>query len=374
MPSIDIVIDSEISRSIRCRQLESMFDVPPQSRSKLKWNGNLPIEKGNWNVGLIVGSSGSGKSIIGKEVFKNKYTPSLIWKGKAVIDDFDKKYPIDEVAKVCQAVGFNTIPAWFRPYKVLSTGEKFRVDLARRMLELDDPIVLDEFTSVVDRQVAKIGAYAVQKYFRKLNKKFVGITCHYDVVDWLMPDWIFEPATMKYQQRPRGLLRRPKIKVEIRKVEYGLWKLFAPFHYLTAELNKAARCFALFIDDQPVSFTSILHYPNPRVKNIKRFTRSVTLPDWQGMGLSPFLTMKVASAYKALGFRVRNYPAHPAYIRALLKDPNRKLVKKPNIYQKTQKGITSKVNPNKVCRPCAVFEFVGNAMDKEKARKLIDGR
>jgi len=243
MPSIDIMIGSEVSRSIRCQQLEAMFDVPPQDRASLKWHGELPIDNEDWNIGLIVGPSGSGKSTIGKEVFKDKYNPIFNWEGKAVIDDFDSELPIGDVARVCQAVGFNTIPAWFRPYKVLSTGEKFRVDLARRMLELKDPIVLDEFTSVVDRQVAKIGAYAVQKYMRKLKRQFVGITCHYDVIEWLMPDWIFEPATMNFEQRPRGLLQRPKIEIEIRKVEYGLWELFAPFHYLTAELNKAARCF-----------------------------------------------------------------------------------------------------------------------------------
>jgi ABC-type ATPase with predicted acetyltransferase domain len=84
-----------------------------------------------------------------------------------------------------------------KPQAVLSNGERFRVDLARRLLELPDPIVVDEFTSVVDRQVAKIGAHAVQKFVRKHNRRFVAATCHYDVVEWLQPDWIFSLRTCR---------------------------------------------------------------------------------------------------------------------------------------------------------------------------------
>lgn len=187
---INVKRESEISRSIRCQQLEAMFDVPPSEKSILEWQGDIPIEKDNWQIGLIVGPSGSGKSTIGKELFGDKYHINIEWGALSVIDDFKSGLSIKDIAQACSVVGFNTIPAWLRPYQVLSTGEKFRVDIARRLLELSDPIVIDEFTSVVDRQVAKIGANAVQKYIRKNSRKFVAISCHYDIIDWLMPDWI----------------------------------------------------------------------------------------------------------------------------------------------------------------------------------------
>ena len=79
-----------------------------------------------------------------------------------------------------------------KPFSVLSTGEQFRVALARHLLSDDDPIVVDEFTSVVDRQVAHIGSIAVSKYVRKRDRKFIAVTCHYDVIEWLQPDWILE--------------------------------------------------------------------------------------------------------------------------------------------------------------------------------------
>jgi len=56
-----------------------------------------------------------------------------------------------------------------------------RVDIARAIL-MDKPIIVfDEFTSVVDREVAKISSYAIQKAVRRTNKQFIAVTCHYDV-------------------------------------------------------------------------------------------------------------------------------------------------------------------------------------------------
>lgn len=70
-----------------------------------------------------------------------------------------------------------------------------RVDLARALLE-NDFIVFDEFTSVVDRQVAQTASIALNKTIKKLNKQFIAVTCHYDILDWLQPDWVFDTNTM----------------------------------------------------------------------------------------------------------------------------------------------------------------------------------
>ena len=96
------------------------------------------------------------------------------------------------------------------------------MDLARRLLELPDPILCDEFTSVVDRQVAQIGSHAVQKHVRKLGRKFVAVSCHYDIIDWLQPDWIFEPATMAFTRR--SLQQRPTLECVVSRVPYAAWQ------------------------------------------------------------------------------------------------------------------------------------------------------
>jgi hypothetical protein len=223
---------------------------------------NLPIEDRQWGVGLIVGPSGSGKSTILNHCFGGER--AITWGGDGVVDDFPAEASIEVVQGVCSAVGFNTIPAYLRPFQVLSNGEQFRVTMARRLLEstADAPIVVDEFTSVVDRQVAKIGAHAVQKWVRRNHRQFIAATCHYDVIDWLQPDWTFEPATRMFSWR--SVQPRPSLPIRISKVAYPAWSLFAPFHYLTRELNKAAQCYVLFAGEEetPAAFGGVLHRPN----------------------------------------------------------------------------------------------------------------
>lgn len=368
MPSIDFVVQTDLSRSTRVKQLEAMFDVPPETKVTLRWRGELPIEGQEWNVGLIVGPSGSGKSTIAQRIFGDHV--ALTWDGKSVIDDFARELSMQAISEVCQAVGFNTIPAWMRPYSVLSNGERFRVDLARRLLELPDPVVVDEFTSVVDRQVARIGAHAVQKFIRRNKRQFVAVTCHYDVIDWLQPDWIFEPATMSFTGR--SVQRRPSIDVEIARVPYAAWRIFAPFHYLTAELNKAAQCFVLSVDGQPASFAGMRHQVHPQVHDIQACSRLVTLPDWQGMGFAMILIDKVSEAYKAIGKRVHTYPAHPSLIRSFGKSAHWRMTKKPGTYSAMSKGTSKTVKPGDYGgRPCAVFEYTGPSMDVATARQLL---
>jgi ABC-type lipoprotein export system ATPase subunit len=374
VPSIDLVVETEISRSARARQLEAMFDVPAAEKCKLRWTGELPIESQPWNVGLIVGPSGSGKSSILKKVFGNEH--AFKWAGKSVIDDFAEKRSIAEIASICQAVGFNTIPAWLRPFCVLSNGERFRVDMARRLLELNDPIVMDEFTSVVDRQVAQIGAHAVQKYVRKNNRQFVAATCHYDVMEWLQPDWILEPATMSFTRR--SLQRRPELSIGIARVQHSAWKLFAPFHYLTADLHVAARCFALFVNDQIAAFAGMLHRPHPKVRDIIGCSRLVTLPDWQGLGLAMILIEKLGGAYKAIGKRVHTYPAHPSLTRSFDKSSSWKMEKRPGKIFSASGNRLRALQGESVSgasalggRPCAVFSYQGFAMDTTSAEGLI---
>lgn len=370
MPSIDILIDYKVSRSTRCQQLDAMFDVPPQERSKLEWKADIPFEKEDWNVGLIVGPSGSGKTTIAKKLFGTEYHPKLEWGEGAVIDNFRNDLSISDIAEVCSSVGFNTVPAWMRPFHVLSNGEQFRADIARRITELPDPIVIDEFTSVVDRQVAKVASWTVGKLARKKNRKIVAVTCHHDVTEWLCPNWVFDVGAMKYA--PRGCLqhgyKRPELKAEIRKVSKDYWKIFSKYHYLTAELNPAAQCYCLFIGDRPVSFCGILHLPNSRVKNLKRISRVVTLPDWQGLGLVYHLINTLGAAYKALGFRFRNYPAHPSFIRSNIRSPQWRLARKPKIIQ----CQGTRINPSKLSRNCAILEYVGAKMDPEIARELTN--
>jgi ABC-type polar amino acid transport system ATPase subunit len=74
-----------------------------------------------------------------------------------------------------------------------------RVDVARALCLPQKRIVFDEFTSVVDREVAKIGSYAISKAVRaQSGKQFIAVTCHFDVIDWLEVDWVYNTDTMEF--------------------------------------------------------------------------------------------------------------------------------------------------------------------------------
>ncbi len=62
-------------------------------------------------------------------------------------------------------------------------------------------VAFDEFTSVVDRNVAQIGSAAVAKGIRsgQIRCRFVAVTCHYDILEWLAPDWIIDMATREFE-------------------------------------------------------------------------------------------------------------------------------------------------------------------------------
>lgn len=178
-----IPLTSSVERDEFIIASEKAFDCAFDGTSKFfPWEKPKKISS-EFNIGVIYGTSGSGKSTLLNE-FGEELHPN--WsRDKSIISHFDNP---DEAINKLGAVGLNTIPSWYKPYHVLSNGEKFRADLARK---IKDNSVLDEFTSVVDRNVAKAASVSLSKYIKNNNIKNVVIaTCHDDVIDWLEPDWV----------------------------------------------------------------------------------------------------------------------------------------------------------------------------------------
>lgn len=193
MPNFDIVKKNNINETFRIAKIKADFDIQNEhSNEHFVGNINIPDE---WNIGVIYGKSGTGKSVIASELFGDKIK-NYKYNDCAVIDDMPQNVSVDEISKAFYSVGFGSVPSWLKPYNVLSNGEKMRVDLARSILE-DDFVVFDEFTSVVDRQVAQTACIAINKAIKKMKKKFIAVSCHSDILEWLQPDWVFNTDEMQ---------------------------------------------------------------------------------------------------------------------------------------------------------------------------------
>jgi GNAT superfamily N-acetyltransferase len=318
MPNFDIVRESTPDKTFRVASIIGKFDLQ-SGTIKERFTGSIDIDE-DWQIGLIVGKSGTGKTTIAKQLFEDAYITSYEYNAQAIVDDMPKDKGIEEITSVFNSVGFSSPPSWLKPYSVLSNGEKMRVDLARSILSDKELFVFDEFTSVVDRNVAQIGSFAMQKAIRKTTKKFIAVTCHFDVVDWLLPDWIFNTDTMNFQSLGGQKKNRPAIKFEIyQSPDKTIWKMFAKHHYLSHSHNNAADVYIATINEQVAGFISVLHFPHATAKNIKKVHRLVILPDYQGVGFGVLLLNQVGKRYMDMGNRYNIVTSAPSLINALRK-------------------------------------------------------
>lgn len=357
MPRIDVTREVQLERTPRVLQTEGIFDLEPSSESRKQWSIDVELPK-EWNVGLIVGPSGAGKTSFAREALGDHIVDSWDWSDEqAIVDGFPEDMTIQDITGLLSSVGFSSPPAWLKPYSVLSNGEKFRVDMARTLAEMEDMAVVDEFTSVIDRTVAQIGSAAIQKTVRKQNKRFVAISCHYDVLDWLDPDWVIEPHLERFQRR--SLRRRPPIEVDVRRANKEMWSMFEPYHYLTGELNKSAKCFVAYIWGVPAAFTSVIAYMGK--KGVWRGHRTVVRPDFQGIGLGARLVDHVAAICAAAGNQYTTQTSHPALIGYRHKSPNWQMRRAPDLKSALKKKMGS---DDRVMRLMASFDYCGPPADE----------
>lgn len=149
------------------------------------------IKDEKWNILIILGNSGSGKSTLLKQygyngIFEYDYSKSIVSQFPWLTEE--------EVCDLFCSVGLSSVPTWLRKPNELSNGEKARLDICAAIAKAKNDnniIVIDEFTSVVNRDVAKSMSFALQRYIRKYNLKCILASCHFDLMDWLQPDFIF---------------------------------------------------------------------------------------------------------------------------------------------------------------------------------------
>ena len=296
-PKVSNVIMDDITK-----KLILPFDYQSDGSEKF-YPFEIPVDlPTDWGIGIIVGASGTGKTTLLKE-FGNPEVPK--WEdNRSIASHFNSA---EEANELLAAAGLMSIPEWVKPFNVLSNGQQFRANLAR---SIKDDAVIDEFTSVVDRNVARAASTAMARYVRKNNiKRIVLSTVHRDILDFIQPDWVID--TDKGTWTTGRWLQQPQLDLTIYPANYAIWDYFSPYHYLSEKINKSAHCYVGVWDEQVVAFNSCLAQPSGTLKNAFRGHRLVIHPDYQGFGFGPKMSEAVAQHYLDNGKRYFAKTAHP---------------------------------------------------------------
>lgn len=289
--TVEVILESPVSNNFRCKMACDALDIDIKKKSihHLKIENVAIPEK--WNVGLIYGASGSGKTTLAKKVFGQEVFKTVLNEDEPIINQFPEEFTYEECASILSGIGLNSVPCWVRPVKTLSNGQRARAEAALLMVQKKEVVNIDEWTSVVDRTVAKAMSHCLQKFARKHNKQIILLSCHYDVLEWLLPDWLIDCNEQKFHLKKNEnffFQSREQLQFDIRRIGRASWKYFSKYHYLSEKLpGGEIHLYGLFHGDKQIGFNCFANYVPHRkgTKQIFHFNRLVLHPDYNGLGM-----------------------------------------------------------------------------------------
>jgi ABC-type lipoprotein export system ATPase subunit len=306
-----IKLETNIANDEYTQYVYDTFDIQDRSKTEVIVEYNLnTLNQFDWNIGVIIGGSGSGKTTILKQL--GQLVEPTFDNSKALISNFDFLTP-QEATRLLSSMGLSSVPTWLRPYDKLSNGEQYRARLSYLVAKSKDVVLIDEYTSVVDRDVAKAMSFALQKYIRNTNKKIIVASCHYDILEWLMPDWTCSPQKRGVVERHDYLRQgRPKISLQVSRCESKTYDLFKEHHYMSESVNKAFKFILFEWNNKPIAIAVIGMQTSGGIQNAYRDSRIVVLPDYQGLGIGTSISNFIGGISKSINYRYFTKTIHPA--------------------------------------------------------------
>lgn len=329
MQTYRVTLISEPSASFRCQKAAGSVDLDLTKKLKHELTIQADIER-DFNVGLIIGASGSGKTTLATQIYAAAALHDDVDQTKPIIEQFPASMSYDDCVDALNSIGLSQVVCWVRPVATLSNGQKARAAVALKLAKAlqGETIVIDEWTSVVDRTVAKAMSLCAARHARKHNKRLVLLSCHYDVTEWLNPDWIIDCNTHEYFDRRllcQGFERTERLNFEVRRLTNGSsWRMFSKYHYLSEKLPGGFnQFFGLFHDGRQIGFQAFSEYVpwgDKSKKRIVHMNRIVIHPDYVGFGLGMKFINEI-SAIVSQECRVMSKFSSVPIFRAMKKDP-----------------------------------------------------
>lgn len=201
---INVAFNTRVNKTIRTLEIAESFGLGLDEKEWTLYD-NLELDIARGDVVYVTGQSGSGKSVILREL------QSLMAKNGltvASIDDFvfqDDTNVIDQLGKttsdalgLLSMAGLNDAYLFVRKPSEMSDGQKYRLKIAKLIESGADVWVADEFGAVLDRVTAQVVASNLQRAARAAGATVIVATTHEDLKNALRPS---VQITKHYKER-----------------------------------------------------------------------------------------------------------------------------------------------------------------------------
>jgi ABC-type ATPase with predicted acetyltransferase domain len=194
---------SSVKRTPRVLEIAEGFGLGLSDKEFVVYD-NLSIEIRKGDIVYITGQSGSGKSLLLRDLTEKMRAEGLKvadlneieLKDEPVIELVGKT--IGDATDLLAKAGISDAWIYTRTPKQLSDGQRYRLKLAILMDQDADVWIADEFGAVLDRVTARIVAFSMAKVARRMGKTMMVATTHSDMIDELGPDLMI---TKKFREK-----------------------------------------------------------------------------------------------------------------------------------------------------------------------------
>ncbi len=200
--NFDIRFKTRVEKTPRVLEVAEAFGIG-LADSEFVIYDNLDLEVEDTDIVYITGQSGSGKSLLLKELARKledtkkvMRLDDVVLEEIPVIDQIGESFSegLDFLAKA----GVSDAFLYVRKPSELSDGQRYRVKLAKLIESGADVWVADEFGAVLDRYTAKGIAYNMSRTARKAGACLIVATTHTDLEEELGPNVV---VTKHYRER-----------------------------------------------------------------------------------------------------------------------------------------------------------------------------